>query len=79
LEKGGEVIKVSSSQFVVIGFAQSTNYVNQAARAFEKTCPNGEIGSIISRYYTALGFFSWTNHVEFQGIYRGTATATVKQ
>ena len=67
IEKKGEVVKSTASQFAVLGFVRNTDYVDQARQNLEKKCPSGEIGGVVTQLYTELGFFSWTNYVTMQG------------
>lgn len=65
---GGRPIEARGQQFVVMGFASETNYVDQAYLQLQKQCPNGIVTGIAAKSYTAHGFFSWTNHVHLQGL-----------
>lgn len=60
-------VKSQSEQFVVLGFVQQTDYVNQAFRDLAKQCPGHEVEGIQTRYSTSHGFLSWTNKVVMQG------------
>lgn len=63
----GEVVKSKSEQFVIFGFTTNTNYVEKAYSELESQC-QGVISPITTKYYTSLGFFSWTNKIELDGI-----------
>lgn len=62
----GQLIESQSEQFVVMGFTQDTNYVNQAFDKLKAQC-HGRIEGINTRYSTSLGFFSWTNKIRMRG------------
>jgi len=64
----GELVKVKKEQFVVMGFVQDTNYVDQAYRDLKTSCPGGSVQGITSQYSTSHGFFSWTHYLEMQGL-----------
>lgn len=64
----GKLVKAKAEQFVVMGFADNTQYVNQAYADLQKKCPAGEIQGITSQFSTSHGFFSWTNILEMQGL-----------
>lgn len=64
----GELVKVKKEQFVVMGFVQDTNYVDQAYRDLTSSCPGGSVQGITSQYSTSHGFFSWTHYLEMQGL-----------
>ncbi len=66
--ESGEMVKGSGEQFVVLGFVQQTNYVNQAYHQIMKACPKGTLTGITTQYSTSLGFFSWTNKILMQGL-----------
>lgn len=59
-------IESDSEQFVILGFAGDTNYVNQAYAQLEEKCPQGSVTNIHTRYSTSHGFFSWTNKIHMQ-------------
>ncbi len=61
--KGATRIRSEGEQFVVMGFVQQTDFVNEAYHALEAKCP-GEITGIQTRYSTSHGFLSWTNKVK---------------
>lgn len=64
----GKLIKAYQEQFVVMGFADNTNYVDQAYLELQKKCPGGDIQGVTSQFSTSHGFFSWTNKIAMQGI-----------
>ncbi|MBL7543514.1 MAG: hypothetical protein JNL11_06835 [Bdellovibrionaceae bacterium] len=64
----GTPIDAHAKQFVVMGFASETNYVDQAYKQLQGKCPHGVVTGIASKYYSEHGFFSWTNHMVMQGI-----------
>lgn len=64
----GEVVKATSEQFVIMGFVDETNYVDQARNKLIAQCPNGNITGISTQFSTSLGFFSWTNKILMQGL-----------
>lgn len=67
IEKG-DVIRAEAEQFVVMGFVQDTDYVNQAYKKLIAQCPTGNISSVTTQISTALGFFSWTHKALMQGL-----------
>lgn len=64
----GEVVKAKSEQFVIMGFARESNYVDSAYQDLQTKCPNGTITGITTQFSTDLGFFSWTNRILMQGL-----------
>ncbi len=64
----GELVKAKAEQFTVMGFTDNTDYVDLAYRQLQGTCPNGTIQGITTQYSTSHGFFSWTNHIQMQGL-----------
>lgn len=64
----GKVIQAGSKQFVILGFAFDTNYVDQAYRKLMHNCPQGQITGITSQFSTSHGFFSWTNKILMKGL-----------
>ena len=66
--KKGALIKSSSEQDVVLGFASNTEYVEEALADLEEKCPKGDIVGITTQYSTSHGFFSWTNKILMQGL-----------
>ena len=66
--ESGNVVKSSSEQFVVLGFAAQTDYVDAAYRDLQSKCPKGRIQGITTQYSTSLSFFSWTNKILMQGL-----------
>ncbi len=63
----GQLIEAMTQQKVILGFAQETNYVNQAYDQLKQQCPKGRVEGINTRYSTSLGFFSWTNKIRMRG------------
>lgn len=61
-----KIVKVKKEQFVILGFTQQTNYINQAYDELLMKC-NGPITGITTQLSASLGFFSWTNKVLIQG------------
>lgn len=66
--ESGDMIKVGSEQFVILGFTKSTDYVDQAYKKLMSQCPHGALTAITTQYSTSLGFFSWTNRILMQGL-----------
>jgi hypothetical protein len=66
--KSGKLVRASAEQFVILGFTDNTDYVDQAFKVLQKRCPKGRISGITTQYSTALGFFSWTNKILMQGL-----------
>ena len=66
--ESGEVVRAEAQQFVIMGFASETQYVNQAYKKLLAECPNKSISAIGHRHSTSLGFFSWTNKLVLQGL-----------
>jgi len=57
-----------AEQFVILGFTTNTNYANEAYESLAQKCPNGAISPLTTKYYTSLGFLSWTNHIVLEGV-----------
>lgn len=74
----GQMIKAQSEQFVIMGFVQETDYVNQAKNRLINQCPQGQIIGISTQFLTSLGFFSWTNKILMQGLCVKTSSALTK-
>lgn len=66
--ESGEVVRGYAEQFVVLGFVQETNYVDQAFAQLQSQCPRGQITGITTQISTSMGFFSWTNKALMQGL-----------
>lgn len=64
----GKPIEARGSQFVVMGFAQETHYVENAYKQLQNQCANGTVTGIAAKSYSEHGFFSWTNHIHMQGL-----------
>lgn len=64
----GRVVKAEAEQFVIMGFVNDTNYVNEALAKLESSCREGQIQGITTEYSTSHGFFSWTNRIYIQGL-----------
>ncbi len=64
----GNPISAQSEQFVVMGFAGNTDYVEQAQKDLMSQCSGGRIKGISTQYSTSHGFFSWTNKILMQGM-----------
>lgn len=64
----GELVKASGEQFAIMGIVTETNYVDDAYAKLLASCSGGNIQGITTQYSTSLGFFSWTNKVDLQGL-----------
>jgi hypothetical protein len=62
-----ERIHSDSEQFVVLGFAGDTDYVNEAYAKLLDQC-SGEIVGVNTRFSTKLGFLSYTNKIDMQAM-----------
>jgi hypothetical protein len=65
--KSAKLVKAKTEQFVVLWYADNTNYVNEAYKKLQDQCPRGVVTGIATQFYTSHGFFSWTNHLVMQG------------
>ncbi len=65
-KESGKIIQAQAEQFVVLGFTQQTNYVNQAYDQLLQKCKGSVVG-ITTQLSSSLSFFSWTNKVLMQG------------
>ncbi len=63
----GKLISAKTEQFTILGFVESTAYVDDAMKELEKKCSHGYINGITTQYSTSHGFFSWTNKILMQG------------
>jgi hypothetical protein len=61
------VVEAKADQRVIMGIVTQTDYVNEAYAALEKTCPDGQVTGIQTRYSTSHGFLSWRNVVTMKG------------
>lgn len=66
--QSGQVVRGYGEQFVVMGFIDQTNYVDQAYQQVMAACPNGDLTGLTTQFSTSLGFFSWTNKALIQGL-----------
>lgn len=64
----GKMVEATGEQFVVLGFASETDYVNQAKAQLIAKCRKGDIQGIQTRYSTSHGFMSYTNKIYMQGL-----------
>lgn len=64
----GTVVKSQGEQFVIMGFTNNTNYIDQARNSLVSQCRDGRIAGITTQLSTSLGFFSWTNKALMQGL-----------
>jgi hypothetical protein len=64
----GSWVRASTEQFVVLGFAENTNFVDETYQKLKTACPDGVVQGIETQYTTDHGFFSWTNRVKMQGL-----------
>lgn len=64
----GKEVTAHGKQFVILGFAGNTDYLESAYEELQGKCPAGNIVGITTEYQTALGFFSWTNHIYMKGL-----------
>ncbi len=64
--ESNQIIQARTEQFVILGFTQETEYVNQAYAQLQSLCP-GEIVGITTQISSSLGFLSWTNKALMQG------------
>jgi hypothetical protein len=60
-------IHSNSEQFVVLGLAGDTDYVNEAYAKLLDQCA-GEIVGVNTRFSTQLGFLSYTNKIDMQAM-----------
>ncbi len=63
----GEPIIAEREQFVILGFASDTDYVEAAYQELLDQC-SGRITGITTKFSTALGFMSWTNKIRMEGL-----------
>ena len=66
--RSGKPIEARGKQFVILGFANETNYVDSAYKQLQGQCVNGTVTGIAAKSYSEHGFFSWTNHIHMQGL-----------
>ena len=64
----GKRITAEATRFIVLGFDDDTDYVDDAYKKLMERCPKGHIQGITTQYSTAHGFFSWTNKIRLQGL-----------
>ena len=63
----GKRIEARSEQFVIMGFAKDTSYVDQAYEQISNQCSGGEVKGLTTQFSTSHGFFSWTNKIFIKG------------
>jgi len=66
--ESGNIVSAKAEQFVILGFVQQTDYVNNAYKMLQEKCPKGQLQGITTQYSTSLSFFSWTNKILMQGL-----------
>ena len=66
-EKESKRVIAHTEQFVILGFVDQTDYVDQAYQKLLDSCP-GRITGITTKYSTDLGFLSWTNRIRIEGL-----------
>ncbi|MNK08039.1 hypothetical protein D3C87_259630 [compost metagenome] len=66
--ESGKMIKASSEQFVIMGFVNDTNYVDNAYTKLMNECSGGVVSGITTQFSTSMSFFSWTNKILMQGL-----------
>lgn len=66
--EAGDVVRGTGEQFVILGFVQNTDYVDQAYQSVQAACPRGRLTGLTTQISTSLGFFSWTNKALIQGL-----------
>jgi hypothetical protein len=64
----GKIVKARTEQFVILGFASDTNYVDEAYKKIQTECPTGDLQGVNTQYSTSLGFFSWTNTIDLKAL-----------
>jgi hypothetical protein len=64
----GTKIESEAEQFLILGFTQESNYINEAREQLMAQCENGVIQGPVTRVSTSHGFFSWTNRVYMQAL-----------
>ena len=67
LDSQPKAVQAQGEQSVFMGFAGDVDYVEEAYAGLLKSCPNGAIDNIHTRFSTSLGFFSWTNRIVIRG------------
>jgi hypothetical protein len=65
--KVGKPIQMRTEQFVIMGFTDNTDYVDQAYEGIQSRCVGGKIKGMTTQFSTSHGFFSWTNKILIQG------------
>jgi hypothetical protein len=63
----GRIVRAEAEQFVVLGVARETQFVEQAYSRLLQQCSGQPINGVSTQFMTSLGFFSWTNKVLVQG------------
>lgn len=63
----GKWVEAEAEQFVILGFAFETDYVELAHARLLTKC-SGTISPIATSYLTDLSFLSWTNRVKLKGV-----------
>jgi hypothetical protein len=64
----GEIVTGKGEQFVILGFVNQTDYVEEARTDLMNHCQGGLLSGITTQISTDLGFFSWTNRALMQGL-----------
>ena len=63
----GKLVTSSAERFSILGFSDSTEYVDKAVLQLKSRCEDGDLVGVSTEAQTALGFFSWTDRIYLRG------------
>ena len=66
--KSGKLIRAEATKKIYLGFAQDTDYVDQAYEKIQAQCRGGQIKGVTTQFSTSHGFLHWTNKILIQSV-----------
>ena len=65
---GARPVEAYAEQLTILGFDADNTHVDEAWEDLRQECGTGTLTSIVTETSTALGFFSWTNKIQFRAL-----------
>ena len=62
------MVEAYAEQFTIMGFDADNTHVDEAWEDLQQECGLGTLTAIVTETSTALGFFSWTNKIQFRAL-----------
>lgn len=63
----GQWVTAEASDFVILGFARSTDYIEQGYRALESKCPS-RLAQVTTEHLTSFKFLSYEQKIVLKGL-----------